>query len=88
MSLSHSARDSSAGNVDLALAHAWRAPLAGAEVFEFLLGIALVAGLFWLLYHLESDWPQRLVQDPAFRAEAGAIALALALAYYLSPLFI
>lgn len=88
MSLSQSTRDISTGSVEPAPAPVWGVPLAGAEVFEFMFGITLVAGLFWLLYHLESDWPQRLVQDPAFRAEAGAIALALALAYYLSPLFI
>ena len=55
-------------------------------VFEFALGVALVAGLFWCLYHLESDWPERLVRERAFRHEAAAILFAVAMAFFLSNL--
>ena len=72
---------------DAAHAAVW-SPVTGAvaasELFDFALGIALVAGLFWCLYHLESDWPVRLVRDPDFRHEAAAIVFAFVLAFFLS----
>lgn len=58
--------------------------IAATELFDFALGIALVAGLFWCLYHLESDWPVRLVRDPGFRHDAAAILFAIVLAFFLS----
>ena len=54
------------------------------EVFEFALGVGLVAGLFWCLFHLESDWPERLVRDRAFRHDAAAILFAIVMAFFLS----
>ena len=58
------------------------------ELFEFALGIALVGGLFWLLYHLEMDWPERLLSDRGFRDEVLAVVFAVALAWYLIPFFV
>lgn len=55
--------------------------------FEFAVGIGVVAALFWILYHLEQDWPARLVSDRAFRQDAAAIVFALVLAYLVSDLF-
>lgn len=66
-------------------------PLAGdgqLALFEFALGIGVVGVLFWVLYHLESDWPQRLVLDSDFRADALAMAFAFALAWWLVPFFV
>lgn len=57
------------------------------QLFEFLLGVALVGVLFWVFYHLEGDWPQRLVHDALFRQEALLIVFAFGMAYLLSGLF-
>lgn len=57
-------------------------------LFEFTLGLGVVGVLFWVLYHLEKDWPERLVRDRAFRDDALAIAFALALAWWLVPFFV
>lgn len=57
-------------------------------LFEFALGMGLVGALFWVLYHLEKDWPERLLRDRGFRDDALAIAFALALAWWLVPFFV
>lgn len=62
-------------------------PLNVFGVFEFLLGVGVVAALFWILYHLEQDWPVRLVRDRMFRHNAAAIVFAVVLAFLMSDLF-
>lgn len=60
----------------------------GVALFEFVLGISVIGLLFWVLYRLESDWPERLLHDSGFRADALAIAFAFALAWWLVPFFV
>jgi hypothetical protein len=59
-----------------------------AGAFEFALGLAVVAVLFWALYHLESDWPERVMRDRAFRENAAAMVFGVALAFLAVQLFV
>lgn len=59
-----------------------------AALFDFALGVSVVGVLFWVLYHLEEHWPERLVRDRGFREDALAIAFAFALAWWLVPFFV
>lgn len=62
-------------------------PLDAFGAVEFVLGVGVVAALFWILYHLEQDWPVRLVRDRTFRQNAAAIVFAVVLAFLMSDLF-
>ena len=57
-------------------------------LFEFVLGLGVIGVLFWVLYHLEKDWPERLLRDRGFREDALALVFGVALAWWLIPFFV
>lgn len=57
------------------------------EALQFCLGVGVVAALFWVLYHLEGDWPERFVRERSFRQDVAAAGFGCVLAWFVADLF-
>ena len=57
------------------------------EALQFCLGVGVVAALFWVLYHLEGDWPERFVRERSFRQDVAAAGFGCVLAWFVAKLF-
>ncbi len=54
---------------------------------QFFLGLGVVAALFWVLYHLEGDWPERFARERSFRHDVAAAGFGCVLAWFIAKLF-
>lgn len=57
------------------------------EAMQFFLGLGVVAALFWVLYHLEGDWPERFARERSFRHDVAAAGFGCVLAWFVAKLF-
>lgn len=52
------------------------------ELFQFCLGLGVVAALFWVLYHLEEDWLVRFAREKSFRQDVYAACFGIVIAWF------
>lgn len=56
------------------------------ELFQFCLGLGMVAALFWVLYNLEDDWLLRFARESSFRQDVYAACFGFVIAWFVSKL--